>query len=215
MLPLIPAVIPLALQLAQFAPALLRFFGAGEASAGVAEKVVGIAQSITGTPTPEAALEAMRANSEFQRAFAMRTLEIDAQLEQLFLADKQNARGHDVEVRKLNDGRNTRADVMLLMAFVSVVAIGLILALSGLDGNTAIAGFLIAVGSMFARNIGTAFDFEFGSSRSSRDKDDNNADLMRALTAHRQGPVMPATPTAPATPSTPAPIIDKSSEARL
>lgn len=225
MLPLIPV----ALQLAQFAPALMRFFGAGEASAGVAEKIVGIAQSITGTPTPEAALEAMKANTEFQRAFAMRTLEIDAQLEQLFLADKQNARGHDVEVRRLNDGRNVRADVMLLMAFASVIAISAILAFSNIDGNTAIGGFLIAIGGMFARNIGTAFDFEFGSSRSSRTKDDNSADVMQTILAQMRPPLAPtpiagvATVLQPAGPAltasatmglAPAPIVDRSSVAQ-
>ena len=208
--------IPLALQLAQFAPALMRFFGAGEASAGVAEKVVGIAQSITGAPTPEAALEAMRANSEFQRTFAMRTLEIDAQLEQLFLADKQSARTHDVDVRRLNDGRNTRADIMLLMAFVSVISIAAILAFSSIDGNTAIGGFLIAIGGMFARNIGTAFDFEFGSSRSSKTKEDNSAELMRSMVAQMRVPLAP-TPialSAPLAVAAPAPIVDRSSTAQ-
>ena len=63
-----------------------------------------------------------------------------------------------------------RANVMLICAFVAVVAITALLVIVP-DVPQAVSGFAIAIGGMFARNIGTAFDFEFGSSRGSREKD--------------------------------------------
>lgn len=167
--------IPLIMGLAEFAPSILRFFGAGEKSAAVAEKVVGIAQTITGMNTPDAALEAIRQNPELALQFKQAVLEQDAELEKAYLADRQDARHRDVEVRKITGGTNVRADIMLIAAFVAVIVIAAFvtwLALKGLEGKAGLAvGFLTTIGGMFARNIGSAFDFEFGSSRGSKEKD--------------------------------------------
>lgn len=188
-------IVSIALALAQYAPQLMRFFGAGDTSVAVAQQVVGLAQGMTGATTPEAALEQIRASAEFQRQFALRSLELDAQLESAFLADVQSAREHDIEVRRLAGGANKRADIMLALAFLAVIVIAALLALGKVSGADAIGGFLITIGGMFARNIGTAFDFEFGSSRGSKDKDDVIASLSRA-------------------PQPPAPIAERSSAAQ-
>jgi hypothetical protein len=170
-LPLIQAV----LGLANFAPSLLRFFGAGEKSAAVAEKVAGIAQAITGTSEPDAALAAIEKDPALALEFKKAVLAADTDLEKAFLADRHSARERDVEVRKLTGGQNVRADIMLIAAFVAVISIAAFvtwISLSGLEGKAGLAiGFLTTIGGMFARNIGSAFDFEFGSSRGSKDKD--------------------------------------------
>jgi hypothetical protein len=113
----------------------------------------------------------MRQNAELAQQFNLAVLAADTKLEELYLADRKDARARDVEVRKLDGGKNRRADIMLLAAFAAVIAIAALLALGKVSGADAVGGFLITVGGMFARNIGTAFDFEFGSSRGSRDKD--------------------------------------------
>jgi hypothetical protein len=171
--------ITIALSLAQFAPSILRYFGVGDKPVAVAEKVVQIAQSVTGQPTSEAAVEAMRKNAELAQQFNLAVLAADTKLEELYLADRRDARARDVEVRKLAGGKNRRADIMLLAAFAAVIAIAALLALGKVSGADAVGGFLITVGGMFARNIGTAFDFEFGSSRGSRDKDAAIAQLSK------------------------------------
>lgn len=63
----------------------------------------------------------------------------------------------------------TRANVMLLAAFMAVLGIVALLVFVDSVPET-VEGFAIGIGGMFARNIGTAFDYEFGSSRSSKDK---------------------------------------------
>jgi hypothetical protein len=88
----------------------------------------------------------------------------------------------DVE-RRRTEPRNPRADIMVGLAFLAVILIAALLSLGAVDGNTAAGGFLIAVGGMFARNIGTAFDFEFGSSRGDKEKDNVLAAAQRRRTA--------------------------------
>lgn len=175
--------ITIALTLAQFAPSIMKFFGVGDKPVAVAEHVVQLAQSITGKGTPAEAVAAMGANAELAQQFNLAVLAADTKLEELYLSDKANARSRDIEVRKLDGGKNYRADIMLAMAFIAVIVIAAFitwLSLNGLDTKAALAiGFLTTVGGMFARNIGTAFDFEFGSSRGSRDKDAAIAQLTK------------------------------------
>jgi len=157
----------------EFAPTLIRKF-AGDTAGTVAEAVAQTAQKVTGqdVSTPEglqAAQEALRKDPNLSLKFKESMAEVEVRIEEAYLADRQDARARDVALRKAGDG-NLRANIMLAMAFVAVIAISTLLAMGAVDGNSAIAGFLIGIGGMFARNIGSAFDFEFGSSRGSKEK---------------------------------------------
>jgi hypothetical protein len=121
--------ITIALGLAQFAPSILKFFGVGDKPVAVAEQVVKIAQTVTGKGTPDEATAAMRADPALAQQFHLAVLAADTKLEELYLADKANARSRDIEVRKLDGGKNHRADIMLVAAFVAVIAIAALLAL--------------------------------------------------------------------------------------
>lgn len=167
-----PLAVAAAIELARaYAPRVVRHLTGSDAAADVAERVVDVAQAITGTATPDAAAAALQADPQAVLRFQEAMAGIDADLERAYLADRQNARERDVEF--LRAGRtNTRANVMLVAAFMAVIAIAAVLGFSDVDSGDAAAGFLMAVGGMFARNIGTAFDFEFGSSRGSRLKDE-------------------------------------------
>lgn len=170
----IPALVALAAKLLPFAtavPEVLRAFG-GAKQANAAEKIVGVAKVITGQDDAETAVASIVANPQLQLDFQRMLSNERLEFARLEVEDRKDARGRDVEVRKLTGGRNRRADVMLVSAFLAVIAIAALLALGKVDGATAVGGFLMTIGGMFARNIGTAFDFEFGSSRSSRDKDE-------------------------------------------
>jgi hypothetical protein len=162
--------ISIALALAQFAPSILRFFGAGEGTASTAQKVVNIAQTVAGVRTPEEALQALRANAELAQQFNLAVLAADKDLEQAHLADRQDARARDVEFIKA--GRtNTRADVMVAGAVLGLIAClaCLVLFRQGLPGEA--VGIISTVAGIFGACLRDAFQFEFGSSRSSRDKD--------------------------------------------
>ena len=83
--------IPIALALAQFAPSVLRFLGAGAASTTVADQVAGIARSVTGAATPERALDMLRQDVLLAKEFGLAVLRRDGELEQAFLADREDA----------------------------------------------------------------------------------------------------------------------------
>ncbi|MEX1204171.1 MAG: hypothetical protein WEB85_02870 [Dongiaceae bacterium] len=166
-LPLITA----ALGLAEFAPSLLRFFGAGEKSVKVAEKAAGIAQAITGTASPDAALDALRQNPELALKFKLAVLEADADLEKAYLADRQDARDRDIELRKLTGGENFRADIMIVCDWLGLLACLVVLAFFRKDIPGEVVALLSTIASIFGLCLRDAHQFEFGSSRGSKDKD--------------------------------------------
>src|SRR5712664_200680 len=109
------ALLPFLIQAAASAPALAKFFGAGDTGQKIAEQVGGIAQSITGAKTPEEALAAIGASEEKKQQFQ---LAINAQMQSwdaMYLADVQDARKRDTELRKSGQ-RNYRAETMYVLA---------------------------------------------------------------------------------------------------
>lgn len=188
--PAIMAAIGLA---AEFAPGLVRWLG-GDKAGDVADDIAGIAESVTGTGDLDAARELMRANPELAMQFREAAAKREVELERMYLADRADARARDVALAQV--GRlNARADIMVALAFAAVVIIAVLLAMGQVDASTAAGGFLIAVGGMFARNIGTAFDFEFGSSRGSKNKDAELAGLVKG--AAREDAARPVNPFRP------------------
>lgn len=163
--------ISIALGLAQFAPSLLRFFGAGEKSATIAEKVVGIAQSVTGAPSGEAALAALQQNAQMAQEFNLAALRADTELEQAYLADRKDARARDVALAQA--GRfNRRADLMVLMDVVGLISclVAIVWLRDSLSGEA--ITLITTLASYFGLSLRDAHQFEFGSSRGSRDKDE-------------------------------------------
>ena len=161
---------PIAIKLAaEYAPDFIRHIGC-EKAGDVAESVVGIARTITGIDDPEKAAAAVHADPALALQFKRHLASLEADLEKAYLADRQNARSRDVEMRKAGY-RNTRADLMLGMAFTSFVALCVILYLGRLDLPGEIISIItMAIGAIL-KMIGDAFQFEFGSSRGSKEKD--------------------------------------------
>lgn len=163
--------ISIALALAQFAPTVMRFFGAGDASVATAGKVVSIAQEVASVKTPEEALQAIRANAELAQQFNLAMLAADKDLETAHLADRQNARERDVQIVKA--GRyNVRADIMVLLDVLGLLACLVVLIFFRKQIPGEVVGLLSTIASIFGLCLRDAHQFEFGSSRQSKDKDD-------------------------------------------
>lgn len=157
--------------LAQFAPSILRFFGVGEKPVAIAEQVVGIAQTVTGAKTPQEAVEALRKNADLAQQFNLAVLAADAEFEKAVMADRQDARSRDVEIRKVTGGTNRRADVMVIGAVVGLISCLLVLVLFRKDIPGEVVGIVSTVAAIFGTCLKDAFSFEFGSSRGSKEKD--------------------------------------------
>lgn len=85
------------------------------------------------------------------------------------LTDKQSARARDEKIIDLGK-TNVRADMMLVGAYLSIIVIVVVLVTGNIDAGSAIFALLLMLATKFAGNIGTAFDFEYGSSRGSVEK---------------------------------------------
>lgn len=160
--------ISIAVGLSQFAPALMRLFGAGDKSVAVAERVVGIAQAVTGGKTSEEALAIMQKNSEMQYAFNLKVMENETELEKLYLADTQSARNRDAEFIK-SGSRNYRADTMYILAILVIGALVWAVLSSAMDEYA--KGIITLVLGRFLGYLDNIYNFEFGSTRSNKDKD--------------------------------------------
>lgn len=169
--------LPIALQLAaSFAPDIIGLF-AGKKAGDVAEKVVSLAQTVTGTVSPETALESIKADPAKALEFQKAVMDNKTELERLaieetkaFLADTQDARARDKAL--IESGyRNSRANAMLGIAGIIIIAILVLIVLrSPLDDYVKTTITLI-----LGRALGyvdQGFNFEFGTTRGSAKKDD-------------------------------------------
>jgi hypothetical protein len=171
------ALIPIALQLAQYVPALMRYLGAGSESTAVAEKAVEIAQTVTGARTPEEALAALAASREKQIEFQLAVLEQATELERMYLADRQDARARDVAIQA-GGRRNWRADVLAFLAVGGlVVCVWFVARDSGLPERAVNA--IMFVAGVLASAVRDVYNFEFGTSRGSEQKQHTLDEILR------------------------------------
>lgn len=167
----------------------------GEAAGNILAKALGV------EPTPEAVNDALHndnsditiakikaaeteaaakwpALAEMAKAqHEAETVQFQAQIE-----DVKSARERDVNVRQLSGGTNTRANVMLIGAFTCLVSVifGVLWFRASIpDGIAAILN--TACGSLLTL-LSQAFNFEFGSSRSSSEKSDQITTMLSNAT---------------------------------
>jgi hypothetical protein len=162
--------ISIALALANVAPSLMRFFGAGDKPVGIAEKAIEIAQTVTGTSNGAAALAAMQGSPELAHAYRLAVLASDSEMENLYVADRKDARARDVALHQAGY-RNTRADWMVVLDSIGLVACLLVLTFFRKDIPGEVVGLLSTIASIFGVCLRDAHQFEFGSSRGSKEKD--------------------------------------------
>lgn len=162
--------------LANIAPVLMKWLGAGDASVAVAEKAVGIAQTITGTGTPEEALAVLRADAAKAHEYRMAVEAREAELEQAYLRDRQDARNRDVQIVQAK-GRNLRGDVL---AYAAVATLGVvIILLFVMKVPQESREILLVVLGALVKIVGDVFAFEFGSSKDSQRNQQAVADMLK------------------------------------
>lgn len=210
MAPLIGIAIELA---TRFGPGLVGMLK-GPKAEETAQKVVDAARTVTGKDKPEEALEALREDPALSHAYRMRLVDVQlehAKLESAERADErradneniQGARMRDVDMRKLTGGVNVRSDSMVWVAALGLAATGVaILWLTWVaygasaDGGkiapidaavfSAVLTQLANIAARFAEAMMSAYQFEFGSSRSSRIMAESNA-ITNVVKARRDG----------------------------
>lgn len=184
---------PLALLIpliAQLAPSLVKWI-AGDDAGEVTQKVANVVAGVIGnTADPQAAFHALPPEQQVNLRLALAKIEADTEaakradeLDTLKaeLADTANARARDATMRSAGQ-RNVRADVIVAGAYLTMIACIVAITASALK-NWALTGEVIALYStLIVGCIAILKDcsaFEFGTSRSSRDKDATIAALSQ------------------------------------
>lgn len=165
-----PALIPIAMQLAQYAPSIIKLLTGSDKAEQVAGAVVGVAKAVTGMQDGPAAVAAIQIDPlkalEFQQAMAARQDE----MERAYLVDVQNARGRDVELAKAGI-RNYRANVMASAALL-LVLLCLAVVIWNSDANEFAKATISLILGRALGWVEQLFSFEFGTTRASKAKDD-------------------------------------------
>lgn len=163
--------ITIAFGLAQFAPQIIKWITGSDKAADAATAVVDIAKKVTGRDDGAAAVDAMKADPALVIQFRMMLAAQEADLDKAFLADRQGARARDIEY--VHAGKNNvRADLMVLIDAVGLVACMIVLALYHDQLQGEVIALLSTIASIFGLCLRDAHQFEFGSSRSSVTKTD-------------------------------------------
>lgn len=159
----------LAAQLAPYVlPKIAKALG-GDKAEKVAETVVGIAESVTGKKGQDA-VEAVKNSPETALAFLQAQMAQEVRLEELVIEDRKDARERDREYVRAGR-KNYRADVMVVCDFLGLIACLVVLAVFYKELPGEATALISTVASIFGLCLRDAHSFEFGSSRSSRDKD--------------------------------------------
>lgn len=171
-----PITIGLALA-SQFAPALIKYFTNSDTAGAVAGQVIEVAKTVTGKGTPDEATAALQADPALALQFKMAVMANETDLQKAYLADAQSARDRDVKLAQTGQ-RNHRADVMFLLAVV--VTCGLVWIIWRDPGiNEYVKGIFTLVLGRFLGYLDNIYNFEFGTTRSNKMKDDTINNLTK------------------------------------
>ena len=170
---------PAFIALAQFAPSILRFLGVGDSKApdSIIDKISSVAKSITGVGSIDEAITVFASSTEKAYEFKIQMLAHDRQFEQMYLADMQSARLRDTEFIKAGKV-NARGNWMSFGAVC--VILGMVLVIwQDPNINEYMKGIFTLVLGRFLGYLDTIYSFEFGTTRSSKGKDEAIAQLTR------------------------------------
>ncbi len=161
--------ITIAMGLAQFAPGIIKWMTGSDKAADVAGKVIDVAKAVTGKDTPEGALQVLQADPALVMQFQQSMAQLEADLDRAYLADRQDARKRDAALIQAGL-RNHRADTMYVLAVCVIV--GLVYAVwQAADMSEFTKGVITLVLGRFLGYLDGIYNFEFGTTRTSRTKD--------------------------------------------
>jgi len=168
--------ISIAFGLAQFAPQIIKWITGSDKAADAAGAVVEIAETVTGRKGADA-LDALKADPALVLQFRQSVIAQEADLDKAYLADRADARKRDA-VFISSGTRNYRADVMFFLAVLMIA--GLVwLVWKDPSINEYMKGIFTLVLGRFLGYLDNIYNFEFGSTRTSKAKDATIENLTR------------------------------------
>jgi len=164
----LPLAIPIAMQLAQYAPQVIGWLSGSDKAEETAQRVVGIAEQVTGLHG-KAAVDAIQADPELALRFRQSVMDHEQAMNAQALAGVADARKRDVALRQAGQ-TNGRANLLALFA-VATVIFGMWLVAQASLNDIAMNALMLIMGTMLGC-VRDVYHFEFGSSRGSKEKDE-------------------------------------------
>lgn len=171
-----PITIALALA-AKYAPDIIQHFTNSNTAGDVASKVIDIAKTVTGKGEPADLDAALAADPQLALQFKMAAMANTTELAKAALLDVQDARARDELIIK-TAGRNRRADYMVLLDVIGLLACLVVLCFYRSAIPAEAVGLISTIAATFGLGLRDAHTFEFGSSRSSQTKDATIAGMV-------------------------------------
>jgi hypothetical protein len=163
---------------AQYAPSIIKYMSNSNTAADVAGQVIDIAKTVTGKATVGEARAVLELDPVKRIEFQQAIVANDAQLQQAYLADVQNARARDVELAKVGM-KNTRANALAAAAILLVMVCLFIVVWNSTADEWVKATITLILGRALGW-VEQIFSFEFGTTRTSRTKDDTINNLTKS-----------------------------------
>lgn len=164
--------ISIAMALSQFAPSIIKWVTGSDKAGDAAQKVVDVATAITGKPADQV-VDALKADPSLVLEFRKSVMANELEMDRMYLADVQSARQRDVAL----PSHNYRADSMYVLAVILVAAMVWVTLQSDLDEYA--KGIITLVLGRFLGYLDAVYNFEFGTNRTSRTKDNTIENLSK------------------------------------
>lgn len=137
-----------------------------------------ITQAIAGA-TPEQIMALKQADNDFALKMREFGYKEATELVAMEFADTASARARDTAIVTVTGKTNTRANAMLIATLAALVLLVIVMLIKDIDANTALGGIVILLIGKFSNAWDTAFQFEFGTTRSSKAKDNTITALTK------------------------------------
>lgn len=152
----------------RFAPGLVRKI-AGDKAGNVAQRIMDIGAEITGASDPEEIQRRLEQDAAKQAEFQMQAAQFEHDLDMAFLADRSDARSRDVSMTRAGKD-NIRADVLAYGVMIGWLTL-LALVVFFTPADDWAKGVLAGGFGALSMRLADVFQFEFGSSRGSKEKE--------------------------------------------
>lgn len=169
--------ITIAMGLANFAPQILKWVTGSDKAEAAATAVVDIAKKVTGLDKGDEAVEAMKANPELALQFRLAVMNNSSDLDKAYLADVADARKRSTLLAQAGM-KNWRPDVMFILA-IAVISALVWLIWKDPSINEYVKGIFTLVLGRFLGYLDNIYNFEFGSTRSNKQKDETIQNLTK------------------------------------
>lgn len=168
---------PAIIALAQFAPLIVKWLGAGKGVTNVTTAIADVASQVTGAKTLDEAVSVLSSNSEKAMEFRVKIMEMEQSLDAMYMQDMQDARARDREFIKLGM-TNARANFMFFLA-VAIIAGMVWIIWKDPTINEYVKGIFTLVLGRFLGYLDNIYNFEFGTTRASKEKDHTISNLTK------------------------------------